>query len=228
LSPYVEATLAALRADGIQPTDAEIGWLIKLRERCDRVAPDGELPPMWGAPAEIAGELYWPLHPLALDWWRRAFVLLPGEDKADCRRWAYLFAHTLSAPGDTRLRALVTRESIADSVTAWRVNTPLHEEHESKLVAFLRRVDGLDEDVPYPDGGKVKDDEPARTGDGIKMLCQAFPGTTPTYWQTEISCHDIDELLRANDRRSWADSATRSAHIENYMRAVKWVRRNHG
>jgi hypothetical protein len=160
-----------------------------------------------------------------MDWWRRAFVLLSGDDHADCRTWAYLFAHTLSAPGDTSLRTIASRESIIRAVTEWRANTPLHEEHESKLVTFLRRLDGLDDDVPEPD--RKKDEDPSSPGDGIRMLCKTFPGTTPTYWQTEISCRDLDELLRANDRKNWAESATRSAHIENYMRAIKWVRRNH-
>ena len=35
LHPRLEDALAALRAEGLTPTDAEVGWLCALRHDCD-------------------------------------------------------------------------------------------------------------------------------------------------------------------------------------------------
>ena len=67
LSPYVARVLEALRADGINPTDAQVAWLVRLRDRCERPTFDG-LPPLLGGAIEIAGAQFWPLHLRATRW----------------------------------------------------------------------------------------------------------------------------------------------------------------
>lgn len=226
LAPHVEMTIAALAEDGITPTPAEIAWLAKLRDPCERISDSGELPPMWGAPVEVAGDLYWPLHPLAMQWFRRSWVLLAAED-GDWQTWAYMFAHTRAAPGDKSLTLLQTRDSIKAAVGEWRQNAPLHEDLELEFVRFLRRLDGLTTDVP-----EMREEDSSRgvqpsCASGVAALCRLFPGTTPEYWQSEISEKDRDSLLADTHEGDYATSPTRKRHIENYLRAVKWIRFSH-
>jgi len=220
LSPYVARTLEALRADGIQPTDAEIAWLVLLRTDCDKPCVDG-IGPQLGASLTVLGETWWPLHERATSWMLRAGALCP-ELRTDC----FLFAHIYSAPGDRRLDLWQGPEAIRAEVSAWRLALPLHEENTGELVRLLRVLDGdataanvpreHTPATPYADLG------------GIGMLCRLFPGTTPEYWRSGISRAEIDGLLARQETGPWATAQRRSDAIGDYLRAVKLIRCNHG
>jgi hypothetical protein len=229
LAGQVQLTLDALAADGITPTPAQIAWLVALRKPCDAVNERG-LPPMYGAPVELCGQLWYPLHALAEQWFRRAWVMAgDGDSDAPWRTWVYLFAHIYSAPGDRTLATLQSEETIRATVGEWRAGLPLHDETEPELVRFLRRLDGYDTDVPDPDAKESTERAPAGSLDGVSSLCKAFPGTTPDYWMTGISGRDIDDLMRTRQTaEDWAKSPERTEAIKRYLNAVKWIRYNHG
>jgi len=224
LAPQVQATIEALRADGIEPTPAEVVWLARLREPCDKVRADGDLPPLFNAPVVLAGVRFWPLHPLAGMWFRRAWALV--GDEGSWRTWAYMFAHIYSAPGDWTLQTMTEREAILTAVGEWRGNAPIHEEHDADIVAFLRLFDGYEDSVPDP-AEKPKPHQAASSAPGVSGLCKRFPGTTPDYWIAGISEKEIDELMRQGDAGDFATSAARDAAIKRYLTAVKWVRLAH-
>lgn len=221
LSPYVEATLAELRADGIQPTDAEIGWLIKLRERCDRTRVD-DVPPGW--PITVAGVTFWPRHRLATTWWLAAHRALDGRPHLQVM--AFIYAHTQSRPGDVSLRDMAGDP--AAILAAWGDALPISDAALPALCERLRAMDGNGDAVPAL---KQRDDEPA-AGEAAFLagMAKLFPGTPVDYWRSGISEREATELAAAaTSRGDWADSAERGAAITNYMRAVAWIRaRHHG
>jgi len=226
LNGYVAATLEALRADGIQPTDAEIAWLVELRWRCDR--PDfreGVAPPR-GFPliVETLPDVpFWPLHADAESWFRMA-----GTICEDLRTEIYLYAHTRSAPGDTSLQLLQTPDAIRETVGAWRAGLPLHEGNEASLVRLCRLIDGyVQPDVDAPGQPAKEPDHEDSEARCIRILCGTMPGTTPTYWRSGISVAEMDALMKAKSREPWAESRRRGAAIENYLNAVRWIREAH-
>jgi hypothetical protein len=229
LNGYVAATLDALRADGIECTPDELAWLVELRWRCDR--PDfreGIAPPR-GFPLIIETmpdvEL-WPLHALAETWFRMA-----GTITEDLRTDVYLFAHTRSQPGDVSLASLQTADAIREAVGAWRCGLPLHDENEAALVRLCRLIDGYTQpDVLAPGQDEPKDEASPEDMDSrcIRMLCESMPGTTPTYWRSEISVAEMDALMRARRPEAWAEAPRRKDSIANYLNAVKWIRHAHG
>ena len=226
LNGYVGATLEALRADGIQPTDAEIAWLVELRWRCDRPDFREGIPPPLGFPliAETLPDIaFWPLHADAESWFRMA-----GTICEDLRTEIYLYAHTRAAPGDTSLQLLQTEAAIRETVGTWRATLPLHEENDASLVRLCRLIDGyVQPDVDalgQPAKGPEHEDGAARC---IRILCETMPGTTPTYWRNGISVAEMDALMRAKSREPWAESRRRGDAIENYLNAVKWIREAH-
>lgn len=219
LHPNLESTLAALRADGINPTDAEVVWLARLRWPCDH--PRHGVKELVGAPVEIGGDTFWPLHRLAEYWFVAAGEILgdEGTRKTD----AYLFAHTRSAPGDRSLLLITGEDAIAQTVHDWRAGLALHDENVPDLVRLLRHIDGYaDEAAPRP-----ATEEPGEL-DGIGTLCKMFPGTTPDYWRSGISIAETEALFESTSKQAWAESSKRTAAIENYLLAVKQVRANHG
>jgi hypothetical protein len=220
LHPTLAAAIEALRSDGINPTDAEVVWLARLRWPCDHPA-GGGLPDLAGAPVNVCGESFWPLHRLAERWFVRAGEML-GEDgnwRTDC----YLFAHTRSAPGDRSLLLVNSEDEIRATVADWRLSLPLHDENIADLVRLLRHVDGYVDEAPRTDEKR----EPVGELDGIAQLCRMFQGTTPDYWRAGISIAETEALLESANSESWAVSDKRTEAIESFLRGVKWVRENH-
>lgn len=227
LNGYVAATLEALRADGIECTADEIAWLTELRWRCDRPDFREGIPPPHGFPLMIdtmPGVELWPLHGLAETWFRMA-----GEIVDDLRTDVYLYAHVHSAPGDTGLATLQTADAIRETVGAWRCALPLHDDNEASLVRLCRLIDGyVQPDVLAPEQKGTEPEHDDVESRCVRMLCEALPGTTPTYWRTEISVAEMDALMRARKPEPWAESPRRKSAIENYLNAVRWIRRAHG
>lgn len=220
LRPRLAETLEALRAEGILPTDAEVVWLAQLRERCD--APRVDDGTMLGAPLDVAGETWWPLHMLAEDWFWHAYQEL-GE-RGDWRTWAYLFAHTRSAPGDKSLLLVMGPVATMAAVGSWRRRCALHREVEGSLVGLLRELDGYVETVVDPDRVKEEIAPRPKPMAGVAALCRMFPGTNPDYWRAGISARETDALL-SSEKSAETD---RTQAIRNYLTAVRVVRRNHG
>jgi hypothetical protein len=224
LSPYVAEALAALRADGIEPTDEQVGWLVLLRRKCDLPQPDA-IAPMLGAPVKLFDLQWWPLHARARRWFTRAGELCGSEYKTDI----YLFAHMQSAPGDRSLDLLQDAPSIIAEVGEWRTALALHDDVVADLVLFLRTLDGFDDgDVPRLPKEKAEANKHASELAGVGMLCKMFPGTEPEYWRSGISEAEIDELLRCQYAGAWATAPQRVTAIENFRRAIKWIRCAHG
>jgi hypothetical protein len=112
-------------------------------------------------------------------------------------------------------------------VAEWVSAFPGHEENFPELVALLRLLNRDDDAV-----ASLTPRKPQAQNEmgGITMLCKMFSGTTPEYWQSGISQAEIDALVQCQDTHGgqWATSAMRSDAIENYLRAVKWIRKAHG
>jgi hypothetical protein len=222
LDPYVRETLAALRTEGIAPTDDDIGALVLLRRQCNLPLLEILAPPL-GSSITAAGATWWPLHARARRWMLYAAELCGEEWRTDI----LLFAHTRSAPGDRSLDLMQDKGGIIAEVSEWRTELPLHDDNVEDLLRALRTLDG-DYDITVPRLPEDKQQErPASELAGVNMLCQIFYGTTPEYWRSGISDAEIDELMRARDSGQWANSETRKRAIENYLRAVKWMRRCH-
>ena len=221
LHPKLAETLAALRAAGVQPTDAEIVWLGRLREPCDN--PESHaVRHVIGAPLIYCGISFWPLHWLAEDWWKLMYVYL--ERRPLLRQHAYIFAHLFSAPGDVRLRDW-NGETALDLVRAWVRKSPIHKRQLPELFDSLMV---LDEYKDEPDGLSDKPNaaEPKINSahGSLAALCRAFPGTTPDYWYAGISKADAEEIEGGYAAEGeWATSPTREAAIRRYMRAVQFI-----
>lgn len=222
LSPHVAQTLDALRADGVFPTDAEIAWLVLLRLPCD--CPEfGAMRPLLGAPVQVAGETFWPLHARARRWFLHAWEVC--DEKLSTA--IYLYAHSRSAPGDRSLELEQTASGIERVVTEWRSALPLHDEHEDELIAQLRKLDGHTDAVVDPTAKPAEAEDAQSELGWVAAMCKMFPSTTPEYWQSGISEAEISELLSVTDGKPWATCRRRNESVANYLRAVKWVRFNH-
>tara|TARA_Y100000310_G_scaffold314264_1_gene363464 strand:+ start:951 stop:1667 length:717 start_codon:yes stop_codon:yes gene_type:complete len=220
--------LSDLRSEGITPDDAEVIWLADLRRKVDR-SPDGSIAWVMGAPIEYGGETWFPLHRLAESWYSRAFNLLTGNPNQQI--WSYLLAHARSAEGDTSLRTLMTVPSIVETLTDWSASLAIHDEQLGELGDRLRELDGDSDIVPPPetDGApleEVHDDLPGF----VAAMCRAYPGVSPEFWLTGCPAHTARQMLQnaASGSGSWALSAERAEAIENFLKGIKWVWKNHG
>ena len=227
LAPHLAKALAALREGGVNPTDAEIVWLGRLRHKCDN-PDDGSIPWVMGAPIEYGGVAFYPVHRLAESWFLRAFKLFDGDDEMQIA--AFLFAHAHSGIGDTTVRKYVTAGAIRDTLVEWWDELPIHGEQVPVLCEALRKLDGEGESVPDADE-KTECAHIACTSSvptSIAALCKAFPGVSPEYWLTDISSADSMEMLvSVGSGGSWAESYERRTAVANWLKAVKWVWRNH-
>jgi len=227
LAPKVTEALDNLRASGIFPTDAEVGWLIRLRVPCD-TPDDGSLQLPMGSPLNLSGVDFWPLHRLGSAWFRRVYQLLDGYPVM--RVWSYLYAHAQSNPGNVALRNLTSLDALRVELTAWADSIPVHDLVLDVLCDELSRIDGDIDCVPNPDA-LVKRASP--TGGNSDQtfcaaMCKAFPGVPPEYWLTGISEHDAMQMLEsAGDHGCFATSTDRKAHVRNFLNAIKQIRDNH-
>jgi hypothetical protein len=221
----VAEALSALRADGVQPTDAEIAWLARLRWPCDHPC-DGSIPWVMGAPIVYGGVTFSPLHRLAESWLYRAYQV--AIDGGDDRVWLYLYAHAHSGIGDVSLRGLMTSEAIIAAVDAWSKAQAIHAGQVNEICQRLMALDGHRNLVP--DVGREADDADERDGaeDFAATMMRLFPGTTAEYWMVGIPAGAARNLLLAQESGPWAESGKRKAALENYQRAVRWVRLSHG
>jgi hypothetical protein len=226
LSPYVAATLEALRADGIEPTDAEIAWLATLRVGCD-TQDDSGVQWLLGAPVKYGGEVFWPMHMLAEAWFLAMHNWLQSRRSRDVDYAAvFLFAHAKSATGDKALREPLDREEWLSVARKWLDNAAIHDGQVGELCKALRALHGGGSTVPEPDESRRKDAGPVTPHAGIAILCKTFPGTTPDYWLTDCAAEDARAYAAAvNADASFATSRKRKAAIEDYLRAVRWIRR---
>ena len=227
IAPHLTATLAALRADGISPSDAEVVWLARLRWVCDHPE-DGSIPWVSGAPVQYGGAIFWPMHRLGELWFIRAHRLLEGMDKLQVA--AYMFAHVNSAPGDRTLLYITSDADVVREVSEWFDMLALHDDQIIVLTDRLRQLDGQ-ADVETVSNGT--DDAPAITDSitaGTAGLCKAFPGTTPDYWMSGVSAAEARGMMEsvATHNGCFANSPRRTRAVSNYLNAVKQVRLNHG
>lgn len=221
LAPKVQDAIDALRADGVTLTDADVVWLSRLRAACDAPEPR-RVRVMMSAPLQYAGVTWWPLHRLADEWWRAAYVQL--EHFPDLRTDAFLMAHQFSAPGDSTLLQW-TGDMVPHALVEWRVRIPLHDDQVLPLIQTLKEMDGLSDVVPCPSDGNPTDMDHARSTTGIMALCRAFPGTTPDYWDTHATLSMIDDVQSAfASKEGWANSDERTESIKRWLSAVRWLR----
>lgn len=225
LHPKLRATLDALAADGITPTDAELIWLGRLRWACDHQE-SGE-PTVPGSPIEYCGVRFWQLHNLAESWGVKWYRRLEGYGVAQVL--VYPFAHTRSRPGDASLRELIAEKEVVDTVMQWWESVPIPRDALVDMIERLRALDGQEETVADPDKAEPTD-EPQGTCalSGVAMLCKAFEGTTPEFWLTDIGAHDARTIMaHTGESGGFATSHARTVAISNYLNAVKWIRKAH-
>jgi len=223
IAPHLAATLAALRADGIEPSDAEVVWLARLRWACDHPE-DGSIPWIMGAAVSYAGEQFWPLHHLAEVWWMRAHKLLAGHETA--RLAAYLFAHVRSAVGDVSLRGITTRPDIERVAVEWWDAQAIHEQQIDPLMARLMEIDGDSKQVVPDPRGTVEEADTHSDGTSfVAIMSKAFPGMSAEYWMAGISASAARAMLIQQASNSvWANSAAFHLAVGSYLNAVKWIR----
>ena len=227
LAPRVAEVLDALSASGITPTAAEIVWLAKLREPCDRPT-GGGIPPLSGAPLQYGGVTFWPMHRLAETWFLRAYKLLDGVNADQVA--AFLYAHAHSAPGDASLRMVVTLDAIRTALREWMDGVAIHNEELPEICDELRRINRQRDTVPDVDQRPTDDDD--SIGDVpqfVAAMCKVFPGVSPDYWMTGIAGCDARDMMQSavSGGCNFATSADRTEAQRNFLRAVKWVWRNH-
>jgi len=223
IAPHLTATLAALRADGIEPSDAEVVWLARLRWVCDHPE-DGSIPWVSGAPVQYGGVDFWPLHHLAEVWWMRAHKLLAGKETAQLA--AYLFAHACSGVGDVSLRRITSSADIERAAVEWFDSLPIHEREIDPLMFRIMEIDGDRQTVPAP--CKKANDDQDNGGDGttfVAIMSKAFPGMSSEYWLTGVAASSARKMLIEQASKStWANSPTFHSAVESYLNAVQWIR----
>ena len=228
LAPRLAKALAAFRESGVEPTDAELVWLASLRAKCDNPT-DGSVPWVMGAPLEYGGIKWHPMHRLAESWFLRAFKLFDGDDILQIS--AFLFAHAHSGIGDKTVREYMSDESMRAKLNDWRDGLAIQDDQIPELCETLRGMDGQGEFVPDLTDGKVEDIEPmapSSVPQNVAALCKAFPGVSPEFWLTDISSNDSMLMLAtACNESGWAESPLRRAAVANWLKAIKWVWRNH-
>jgi len=227
LAPRLAEALIAFRESGVCSTDAEIVWLAELRYACDHPR-DGSVPWLMGAPLSFSGIQWYPMHRLAESWFVRAMTLLDGDERLQTA--AYLYAHAVSAPGDRSAQGLTSERDIRVNLDEWYESLPIHEDADqmAALCDSLRRLDGDVDMVPDIEERESEpvEDNPQRF---VTTICQAFPGIPPSYWLTELPAHEVRAMIAAVSEGSgdWATSAARTTAIGNWLKAVKWVWKNH-
>ena len=227
LAPKLADALQVFRDSGIEPTAAEIVWLADLRRACDRPH-DGSVPWVMGSPVEYGGVKFYPLHRLAESWFVRSMAIA-GDD--ELKGAIYLFAHAHSGVGDVTVRDLSTMADLERVVRPWFEALPIHEEQAEALCEVLARIDGGGENVPDPDKAdeQAPDHEQASMTQFVSLAMRAFPGVAPSFWLTDMPSAAVREMMCdvSSDGSGWAVSAQRTQAITNWLRAVKWVWRNH-
>ena len=229
LAPRLAEALIAFRESGVCSTDAEIVWLAELRWPCDHPR-DGSVPWVMGSPLSFSGVNWYPMHRLAESWFVRAMAILAGDEHLQTA--AYLYAHAASAPGDRSLQGLMTESAIRAFLSDWLDSQPIHSDADqmAALCDSFRELDGEDGSVPDPDAKPtapepIQDDLPQF----VATICQAFPGVLPSFWLTELPAHEIRAMLAKVNEGSdnFATSPSRTTAIGNWLKAVKWVWKNH-
>ena len=228
LAPRLAEVLRIFRESDVQPTNEEIVWLADLRRACD-IPHDGSVPWLMGAPLSFSGVKWWPLHRLAESWFVRSMKLLEGDESMQTA--VYLYAHAVSGPGDRSLQGLTSEADIRTVLQDWYDSLPVHDNAEQleALCDALRRLDGDADIVPDPDRETVREDPQDDLPAFVTTICQAFPGVPPSYWLTELPAHEVRAMIAKVSVGSddWATSPKRTAAIENWLKAVKWVWKNH-
>jgi hypothetical protein len=228
LAPKVAAALASLREAGAVVTDAEVAWLVRLRDACDRPH-DGSIPWLPGAPVQYAGDTFWPWHRLAKLWYKRIFGALSFDDPL--YTIAYLFAHTRSAPGDVSLRMLTAFPDAARAVSDWWDASALHDEQVNALVDRIMALDGADPEQAAAERAAEKPSKASiRTATDqdiharvVARLMRQFPGTTAEYWTTSIDDGTANRIERAGDSLHGTSTAERDAAVGRFLAAVKSI-----
>ena len=229
LAPHLATALKAFREAGVNPTDEEIVWLAELRRACDHPV-DGSIPWLIGAPFRYAGVDWYPIHHLAELWFIRAKKLMNTEDVPDIAHTAaFLFAHAHSGVGDVTVQSVLTLPDIVQRCTEWFDCLPLHAGHILPLVNRLRELDRNVSSVPDGPDNDMSDEVLANQPAGVAIMMKAFPGTTPDDWLTRVSAADGRDYVSAvsDGGGNFATGQKRTQAITNWLRAVKWVWRNH-
>jgi len=224
LAPKLAEAIAALEADGIALTPAEVAWLARLRWPCDNPE-DGSIQWVAGAPVVCCGVTFWPLTMRATAFWARACQLFGADSETAMQ--AYLMAHVYSEPGDRTLMPLSTEDEIATACDYFEASLPIP---EAQLGQLYRRLIELG-------GGSLDDPGCEESGEDVPSvdlpsfaaaMCRAFPGTTPDYWLDGISKQEAAamESRAVGESGEWATGRRRTNAMRAFMRAVKAIRRD--
>ena len=222
--------LAALRAAGAPPTDAQIVWLGKLAERVQH--PDiGYVAWVAGAPIESGGAVFWPMTLLAEAWYFRWYPEFRDDELVLA---LYAYAHIKSGPGNRELlRLTADRQTVREALRQWSDSCALPELQLVEVCERLQAVNAGESTIPNPD--KASEDKPEHYDhrEHLALLCKAFPGSAPDYWLCGVSKTVTDGMLRAIESAERAPGAApdpddpRMRAIHNFRQAVKWVLHNH-
>jgi len=229
LAHRLAEVLRAFRDAGVEPTSEEIVWLADLRRACDKPC-DGSIPWLCGAPVEWCGVKWYAMHRLAEGWFLRAMALT-GDDN-HTQTAIYLYAHAFSAPGDRSLINISTIADIEREVMPWYDALPMPDDADqiTALCERLTEIDGGVASVPDPDRSETETESEDNSTRFVALACKAFPGVSPDYWLTDMPSHAIREMISsmsATEGDGWATSERRTSAIANWLKAVKWVWRNH-
>jgi len=230
LSPRLARTELALHALDVQPTPREWVWLARLAWQADAPLEYG-VPSVYGSAIVYGGATFWPYSNLAAHWFARWHPIFVGN--IEVQPWVYGYAHAQSRAGNKMLLELTELCQVADAVTSWSKHIAFPVGQLGPLYERLQQLDNLELSVHAP-GWKPAAEKELNLLVDIVALCKAFPGTTPTYWRSDISKAETDAIVDA--LRAYQKTATdtiqpdsrRDKAIHSYHSAVKWVLIAHG
>ena len=187
LPPLAKKRLRVLRAEGVNPTDEELVWLVDLARALDEV-PEDYNPASF---AVYAGRC--PLYPLTIAgrmWlFEIAAPALDGFDSLINLALPFALAHGKKVD---LLKSLTDPGQIAAAIDLWATGLDCT---ESELIAAADRIMPTD---PLAIPGESK---PTKWGEVCAMLSSQVGGS-PAYWMDEASFSQVEDGLKELDRIS--------------------------
>jgi len=194
LSDHAAAEIAALTADGIALTPAEIvrinalSWAVESGENRQRLSR--------GIPVAVGGAWLWPWTMHGSEWWERVGLSMPSALQPRAMAYALAFGRSSGSKLD------VEGEAAESAVMEWAAG--LRCRLAELLVAVGRVLDQDEEEEPQDGEGKPQGDKPEddqrkpgiSAGELSAFLCAAVGGP-PELWERKVSSGYTLAILRA-------------------------------
>jgi len=221
LSGLAEAMIARLRAEGIDPTPAEIVRLNWLAWQVE--TPGHRLLLSRGIPVEVGGAILWPLTLAGQEWFGHIVEWLPDDEQH--LALAYAMAH--GRREDCTLP--ITPADARKAVRAWRGGLRCR---TSEIIEAVRQLNADLERDEMPPMAYAAIGAPMSAGDMSAFLSAACGGP-PSIWEYGCSVAYCLGMMQAIAAQSAADgeAIAKDARMDAnraFLWAVEKVRQAHG